>query len=373
MGSTAVYPSDDQLVQTLQTRFRADLPYTWLGHSALVQPERREREGMRGTVLQGHHPRAQHPSAAPLRPLRQSLFAHAQNAVEPERRIQVPEAFLKENNLYEPLVVGKYCEKRDPYLAFIAYAKGMRDDELQQARYLVKRRLPELWAQVLSPDNGHRRQLIDQIIATAIPECTDPDDVSVTVKAFIVADLPSELIELLEKIIVEPSPFSDNKSLQNLLMLTAICADKGKVVGYNAKLSNYDVLDIAKVATEHASASTAVICLRFGAASRRLNSTVFASRTRLTRTSRLAPSKFAEVIEIVNHAGKNDDLVRFSQMACKTLREPKIDTELAYAYAKPDRLHDREEFLSMTNVAGILNVGEKCVRTNFTRPLFSSI
>jgi clathrin heavy chain len=33
----------------------------------------------------------------------------------------------------------------------------------QQARYLVKRRTPELWAQVLVPDNVHRRQLIDQV------------------------------------------------------------------------------------------------------------------------------------------------------------------------------------------------------------------
>jgi hypothetical protein len=33
----------------------------------------------------------------------------------------------------------------------------------QQARYLVKRRIPELWAQVLVPDNMYRRQLIDQV------------------------------------------------------------------------------------------------------------------------------------------------------------------------------------------------------------------
>lgn len=76
--------------------------------------------------------------------------------------------------LYEPLVVGKFCEARDPYLAYIAYAKGFCDDELiaitnensmfkQQARYLVKRRQPELWAQVLVHDNVHRRALIDQV------------------------------------------------------------------------------------------------------------------------------------------------------------------------------------------------------------------
>jgi clathrin heavy chain len=62
------------------------------------------------------------------------------------------------------------------------------------------------------------------------------------------------------------------------------------------------------------------------------------------------PSNFLEVIEIANRAGKQDDLVRYLQMARKTLREPKLDTELAYAYAKTDHLHDMEDFLGMTNV-----------------------
>lgn len=34
----------------------------------------------------------------------------------------------------------------------------------QQARYLVKRRQLDLWAQVLTQDNIYRRQLIDQVI-----------------------------------------------------------------------------------------------------------------------------------------------------------------------------------------------------------------
>ena len=79
----------------------------------------------------------------------------------------------------------------------------------------------------------------------------DPDDVSITVKAFLQADLPIELIELLEKIVLEPSPFSDNKNLQNLLLLTAIRADKGKVVSYINKLQNYDAGEIARIAIEH--------------------------------------------------------------------------------------------------------------------------
>jgi len=93
--------------------------------------------------------------------------------------------------------------------------------------------------------------IFSQVVATAVPESTDPDDVSVTVKAFLSADLPMELIELLEKIILEPSSFSDNRNLQNLLLLTAIRADKGKVVGYINRLQNYDEEEIARIATDH--------------------------------------------------------------------------------------------------------------------------
>lgn len=194
-----------------------------------------------------------------------------------------PEAFLKDNNvsrlcsargilsltagfwssqIYDPLIVGKYCEKRDPYLAYIAYAKGFCDEELvaitndnsmfkHQARYLVKRRRPELWAQVLRPDNVHRRQLVDQVSSTAVPESTDPEDVSVVVKSFLAADLPAELIGLLEKIVLEPSAFSDNSNLKKLLMLTAIRTDKGKVIGLIDRLEGFDVPEIAGIAIEH--------------------------------------------------------------------------------------------------------------------------
>lgn len=63
-------------------------------------------------------------------------------------------------------------------------------------------------------------------------------------------------------------------------------------------------------------------------------------------------------------------------MARRHVREPKIDTELAYAYAKTDRLHDMEDFLGMTNVADILVVGEKCFEDELyqaAKLLFTSI
>ena len=65
-----------------------------------------------------------------------------------------------------------------------------------------------------------------------MPECTDPEDVSITVKAFMAADLPNELIELLERIVLEQSAFNDNKTLQNLLIFTAVKVKKKKETEY---------------------------------------------------------------------------------------------------------------------------------------------
>lgn len=301
-----------------------------------------------------------------------------------------PESFLKENNLYEPRVVGKYCEKRDPYLAYIAYAKGFCDDELiaitndnsmfkHQARYLVLRRQLDLWAQVLNPDNVHRRQLVDQVTSTAVPESTDPDDVSATVKAFMAADLPHELIELLEKIILEPSAFSDNRSLQNLLMLTAVRTDKGKVMNYIDRLTGYDVGEIAKIAIDHGLYEEAfrifskhdqhldamnvlvehIVSIDRGYQfANKLNKPELWSRLGKAQLDGLRvkdaidsyvkaedPSNYAEVIEIAEHAGREEELIRYLQMARKKAREPQIDTEYAYCLAKANRLGDMEEFL----------------------------
>jgi clathrin heavy chain len=97
----------------------------------------------------------------------------------------------------------------------------------------------------------HKRQLIDQVVATAVPESSDPEDVSVTVKAFFAADLPGELIELLEKIVLEPSAFNENANLKKLLLLTAIRSDKGRVMGYIDKVEGFDVAEIASIAIEN--------------------------------------------------------------------------------------------------------------------------
>ncbi|RCI04960.1 hypothetical protein CU098_004297 [Rhizopus stolonifer] len=332
-----------------------------------------------------------------------------------------PEPFLKENEFYNSRVIGKYCEKRDPYLAYICYEKGQCDYELvhittenamfkHQARYLVHRRDLTLWGSVLVETNEHRRELIDQIVATALPECTDPDDVSVTVKAFMTADLPNELIELLEKIVLEGSAFNDNKTLQNLLIFTAVKADSSRVSEYISRLDNFDASDVAEVCIgenlfEEAftifkkykvdANAVDVLIEKIGDLDRAFE---FAERADKPEVwSKLAKaqldkmavkeaidsyirandtSNYMEVTNAASMGNKYEDLVRYLQMARKQSREPFIETELLYAFAKTDRLIDLENFLASPNIAQIQEVGDRCFRSALfeaAKILFSSI
>ena len=321
-----------------------------------------------------------------------------------------PEAFLKENDLYDTLTVGKYCEKRDPNLAYIAYRKGQNDLELinitnensmyrAQARYLLERADPEIWTFVLNDNNVHRRSLVDQVTTTAVPESNEPDKVSVAVKAFLDADLPAELIELLEKIILEPSPFSDNGSLQNLLMLTAAKADKGRLMDYIHKLSDFnseeianmcieqglyeEALEIYKKVENHAAAAN-VLVDHIVSIDRAQD---YAEQVELPEVwSKVAkaqldglrvtdsiesyikandPSNYNEVIETATHAGKDEDLIKYLKMARRTQREPAIDTALAFSYARLDQLPELEDFLRSPNVADVEASGDKAYEEGF--------
>ncbi|KAK2770572.1 hypothetical protein FQN53_005429 [Emmonsiellopsis sp. PD_33] len=321
-----------------------------------------------------------------------------------------PEKFLTENDLYDTLTVGKYCEKRDPNLAYVAYRKGQNDLELisitnensmyrPQARYLLERADPEIWSFVLNGNNIHRRSLVDQVIATAVPECSEPDKVSIAVKAFLDADLPGELIELLEKIILEPSPFSDNGSLQNLLMLTAAKADKGRLMDYIHQLTEFNADEIATMCVsvglyEEAFEIYKKVDNHLAAVNVLVDSIVsidraqeYAERVELPEVwSKVAkaqldglrvsdsiasyiragdPSNYNEVIETASHAGKDEDLVEFLKMARKTLREPAVDTALAFSYARLNQLSELEDFLRGTNVADVEASGDRAYEEGF--------
>lgn len=316
-----------------------------------------------------------------------------------------PEKFLRENSHYSSEVVGKYCEKRDPHLACVAYERGKCDLELinvcndnslfkSEARYLVRRRDPELWAQVLQDTNPFRRQLIDQVVQTALSETQDPEDVSVAVKAFMSAELPNELIELLEKIVLDNSIFADHRNLQNLLILTAIKADKTRVMDYINRLDNYDAPDIAGIAInselyEEAFAiykkfdvNTSAIQVLIDNIKNLDRAYEFAEKCNepavwsLLAKAQLSEGLVKEAIDsyikageptdymdVVAAAQKHDsweDLVKYLQMARKKSRDASIESELIYAYAKTGRMADLEEFISGPNNADISKIGDRC-------------
>ncbi|CAH0402691.1 unnamed protein product [Chilo suppressalis] len=316
-----------------------------------------------------------------------------------------PERFLKENQWYDSRVVGRYCEKRDPHLACVAYERGQCDRELiavcndnslfkTQARYLVRRRDQELWLEVLAESNPFKRQLIDQVVQTALSETQDPEDISVTVKAFMTADLPNELIELLEKIVLDNSVFSDHRNLQNLLILTAIKADRSRVMEYINRLDNYDAPDIANIAINNELYEEAfAIFKKFDVNTSAIQVLIeqvkdlerayeFAERCNEPGVwSQLAkaqlqqglvkeaidsyikaddPSAYMDVVSTATQEQSWEDLVRYLQMARKKARESYIESELIYAYARTGRLADLEEFISGPNHADIQKIGDRC-------------
>ncbi|CAM9577248.1 unnamed protein product [Chrysoparadoxa australica] len=338
-----------------------------------------------------------------------------------------PVSFLTNNQFYDPKVLGKYCEKLDPSLSFLAYkrAGGECDDDIirvtcehglykDQARYLVEKQDLDLWAKVvLTPEEGEesepasRRSLIDQVVETALPETKNADEVSVTVKAFMTAELPQELIELLERIVLQGSDFSENKNLQNLLILTAIKADKDRVMDYINRLDNFDGPEIAKIATSEQYElfeEAFVIYTKFGKkadtgeektsmhvcaaevlvehiraldrakefAERVQDKAVWSKVAKAQLDDEMVqeaitsyikaedPGSYTEVIEAAEKEGAFEDLVAYLRMARKEVKEAIIENELIYSLAKTNALSDLEEFIAAPNVANIEGIGERC-------------
>ncbi|CAM6119092.1 unnamed protein product [Calypogeia fissa] len=315
-----------------------------------------------------------------------------------------PEHFLTTNPYYDSRVVGKYCEKRDPTLAVVAYRRGLCDEELVnvtnknslfklQARYVVERMEPDLWAKVLDPENTFRRQLIDQVVSTALPESKSPEQVSATVKAFMTADLPHELIELLEKIVLQNSAFSGNPNLQNLLILTAIKADKTRVMDYVNRLDNFDGPAVGAIAVDAELFEEAfAIFKKFNLNVQAVNvlldnihnivrAVEFANRVEEDEVwSQVGKAQlkeglvsdaiesfirandatqFNDVIRAADQVDAYEDLVKYLLMVRKKVKEPKVDSELIYAWARIDNLSAIEEFLVQPNVANLQVAGDR--------------
>ncbi|EHB17756.1 Clathrin heavy chain 1 [Heterocephalus glaber] len=328
------------------------------------------------------------------------------NCYDPER----VKNFLKVNPSRLPVVIGGLLDvdcSEDVIKNLILVVRGQfSTDELvaevcnenslfkSLSRYLVRRKDPELWGSVLLESNPYRRPLIDQVVQTALSETQDPEEVSVTVKAFMTADLPNELIELLEKIVLDNSVFSEHRNLQNLLILTAIKADRTRVMEYINRLDNYDAPDIANIAISNElfeeafaifrkfdvnTSAVQVLIEHIGNLDRAYE---FAERCNEPAVwSQLAkaqlqkgmvkeaidsyikaddPSSYMEVVQAANTSGNWEELVKYLQMARKKARESYVETELIFALAKTNRLAELEEFINGPNNAHIQQVGDRC-------------
>jgi len=325
-----------------------------------------------------------------------------------------PEHFLDTNEHYDPLAVGRYCAKRDPFLAVVAFRKGKCDDEMleltnrnalfkEQAQYLVDREDMALWKRVLSSDNPNRKLIVDQITSSALPETQAPEKVSATVKAFMAADLPDLLIELLEKLVLHSSNavFSKNRNLQNLLILTSIKTNKERAMEYIKKLENYDGGDIAQIcigadlyeeafviytrfnrneeavgvlldqmeafdrAEEFANKlDEPAVWSRLGASQLKRRDMIAAGVTSLLKAKDPGPyEKVITACKDFEPGGETyDAVIKFLRFARTKVKDTVlVDTEIVIGLARCGRLAEAEEFISLPNNADLDEAGDRCL------------
>lgn len=322
-----------------------------------------------------------------------------------------PEHFLDTNAYYDSRSVGRFCEKRDPYLAYVAYKRGNCDEEVldvtnrhslfkDQARYLVDRCSSELYDQVLDESNENRKLIVEQLISNALPATREPKKISGAVKAFMTANMPDKLMEMLEKLVLQTSnsKFARNTNLQNLLILTAIKADSGRVMEYVRRLDNYDGEDIAQVAVgeglldeafaihqkfeQHPQAVAVLLDhmkdfpraeeyalkvdtsdvwsvlgvkqLEAGKMAAGVNSLIKAKD----------PAPYMSVIEAARKGGNPADfelVVKFLKFVRNKVKDVRVvDTEIIFAMCKCGKLTEVEEFISQPHGGDLEEAGDRC-------------
>jgi clathrin heavy chain len=366
----------DSLVQEFEKRNRERLLETWL--------EQRANEG--NTLPSIHN-------------------ALAKIAIDFDKS---PEKFLSENRFYDVKTIGRYAEQRDPHLAFTAFNRdpGTCDEEILdltnknnlyrlQAHYLVERQNKELWDLALREDNPHRPALVEQVVSTALPESNQVEEVSVTVQAFMQANMPEELLGLLEKIVLHSNKFSGFKKLQNLLIITAMKTDKSRVMDYINRLDNYDGAEIARSALDDAYQLYEEAFVVY----KKINQPVdaikvllnylntldraaeFAEKTNLPDVwTELAvaymnheqfneavdcfvkaknPSFYEEIIELSRKSNNHEKLLEYFDMARIKKKDMVIDNEYINCLAKLNQLERIESFLKGSNSADLARTGDK--------------
>jgi clathrin heavy chain len=87
-------------------------------------------------------------------------------------------------------------------------------------------------------------------------------------------------------------------------------------------------------------------------------------------------SNYLAVITAAHKVAAYEVLVPFLKRARATVREAALDSELLYAYAKLNRIHDLEDFLTSPNLATVNVVGDRCFQDQLyeaAKILFNSV
>lgn len=319
-----------------------------------------------------------------------------------------PEKFLMEDRFYDVKEIGRYAESRDPHLAFVAYRRdiGTCDEEIidltnknslyrLQSKYLVERQSKELWARVLDNKNTHKAAVVEQVVSSSLPESKSVEEVSATVQAFITADLPEELMGLLEKIVLHSNEFSGYKKLQTLLITTAMRTDKSRVMDYINRLDNYEANEIIKFAlnpqfglyeeafvvlkkTKQNVEAMQVLLNNINSIPRAAD---FAEKTNLPEIWSILGRAYLEreefnqsidcfikakdssavedLIYLNRKINNHQKLIEFFEMAQQTKKDVVIDNEYIYCLAKLNRNNDIENFTNGSNSADLAKTGDR--------------
>ena len=325
-----------------------------------------------------------------------------------------PEKFLKEDRYYNPKVVGKYAETRDPHLAFTAYSRdyGTCDEEIMdlteknglyrlQAVFLVQRQSPEIWNRALKTQNSHRVDLVEQIISSVLPASKSAEEVSSAVQAFIAADMPEELLFLLEKIILHSGQFASFKKLQNLLIITAIRTDKSRVMDYLTRLDNYDGLEVVKHCINPQFAlyeeafeiykklnmlveAADVLIENIGDLSRAVAFAEKSNKPEVWSSIGVAflnqkqlvqaidcfikakdPNLAGKVIELAGELPNDEKLLEYLTMTRSIRKDSVTDNEYLFTLSRLNRLAEIESFIAGPNTADLARVAESLFEAEF--------
>ena len=215
------------------------------------------------------------------------------------------------------------------------------------------------------------------------------------------SNLTTELMSLLEKIVLHNSDFSKYKKLQNLLIITAIRSDSSRVMDYINRLDNYDGMDIAKIALEQGlyeevlviyrkngehSLALDILIEKIGDLQRaedyaeKVNQHDVWSKLGYTYLSNMKVTYAMEaflkckdhtyyngVISQIEGEPESEEkdfkyplFIKYLLMVREATKDQAIDNALTFSYAKLDKLTELENFLSNNNSADCQKVGDRC-------------